>query len=139
GATSSCSWTFADVAEFTANIQAAYAGDTGPPAHYGSTGSTILTATARPTTTTLTCIPASVNTGSATTCTASVTDNAPISTGLSLPPTGTVGFTTSGTGTFANSPCTLAAGTTTGTASCFVMYTPTGTAARTDTITTNFA
>src|SRR3989441_368488 len=138
GATASCSGTIAYLAAFTANIQAAYAGDTGPPAHYGSTGSTILTATARPTTTTLTCIPASVNTGSATTCTASVTDNAPISTGLSLPPTGTVGFTTSGTGTFATSPCTLTAGMTTGTATCSVTYTPTGSTARTDTITGSY-
>src|SRR2546425_473890 len=136
GATASCSGTIAYLAAFTANIQAAYAGDTGPPAHYGSTGSTILTATARPTTTTLTCIPASVNTGSATTCTASVTDNAPISTGLSLPPTGTVGFTTSGTATFATS-CTLVA-VTTATALCSVTYTPTGTSARTDTITANY-
>src|SRR3989454_4349898 len=136
GATASCSGTIAYLAAFTANIQAAYAGDTGPPAHYGSTGSTILTATARPTTTTLTCIPASVNTGSATTCTASVTDNAPISTGLSLPPTGTVGFTTSGTTTFATS-CTLVA-VTTATALCSVTYTPTGTSARTDTITANY-
>src|SRR3989441_2220056 len=137
GATASCSGTIAYLAAFTANIQAAYAGDTGPPAHYGSTGSTILTATARPTTTTLTCIPASVNTGSATTCTASVTDNAPISTGLSLPPTGTVGFTTSGTATFATG-CTLVA-VTTGTASCSVTYTPTGTTARTDTITATYS
>src|SRR2546422_805604 len=136
GATASCSGTIAYLAAFTANIQAAYAGDTGPPAHYGSTGSTILTATARPTTTTLTCIPASVNTGSATTCTASVTDNRPISTGLSLPTTGTVGFTTSGTTTFATS-CTLVA-VTTATALCSVTYTPTGTSARTDTITANY-
>src|SRR5437899_6789879 len=90
---------------------------------------------ASPTTTSVSCAPPSVAFGSSTTCTATVTDTSTTPT----TPTGTVSFTSSGTGTFTGSPCTLAAGTTAGTATCFATYAPTGTVARTDTITGSYS
>src|SRR5438445_1110932 len=90
---------------------------------------------ASPTTTSVSCAPPSVAFGSSTTCTATVTDTSTTPT----TPTGTVSFTSSGTGTFTGSPCTLAAGTTAGTATCFATYAPTGTVARTDTITASYS
>src|SRR3989475_1874243 len=136
GATSTCTATgiigpYAPAPPTTFTQTTWFDGDT---AHDGSITTVQLTLI-RTTTTTVACLPASVNIGTATICTATVTDN---DAGTVITPTGTVDFSTSGTGTFATSPCTLAAGTTTGTASCFVMYTPTGTAAGTDTITTSY-
>src|SRR3989475_193348 len=136
GATSTCTATgiigpYAPAPPITFTQTTWFDGDT---AHDGSITTVQLTLI-RTTTTTVACLPASVNIGTATICTATVTDN---DAGTVITPTGTVDFSTSGTGTFATSPCTLAAGTTTGTASCFVMYTPTGTAAGTDTITASY-
>src|SRR5438445_13538115 len=117
-------------------IDANYSGDV----DHAPSGATVhLTVVPRPTATTLTCLPASVNTGSATTCTATVTDSSGL--GTAVTPGGNVGFTSdAGTlGSFTGSSCTLVGGTTTtGTASCFVMYTPTGVTARTDTITASY-
>src|SRR5207245_11552326 len=53
-------------------------------------------------------------------------------------PTARVDFNTRRPRTFPTPPCTLAPGTTTGTASCFVNYTPTGTTSRTHTITASY-
>ena len=74
----------------------------------------------RQTTTTVSCSPQSVMVGHATTCTATVTDTDV--SGMSSTPSGTVSFTTTGTGTFAGSPCTLTGST--GMASCQVTYSP---------------
>jgi cutinase len=78
---------------------------------------------ARATTTTVACLPASVQTGSATTCTATVTDAA---AGAAGTPTGAASFTSSPTtGAFGGaSACTLSAASA-GTASCDVTFTPT--------------
>src|SRR3989442_5819804 len=100
------------------NIPGTYGGDT---SHSGNTGSTSITVNRRPTTTSVSCTPSSVNTGSATTCTATVTDSSGI--GAASTPQGYVLFISSGQGTFTTSPCTLAARTATATASCSVQYT----------------
>jgi hypothetical protein len=78
---------------------------------------------ADPTSTNLSCAPASPATGSATTCTATVTDS---SAAGATTPTGTVSFQSSpDTGAFGSSgACTLAATATTGVASCQLGFTP---------------
>src|SRR5439155_905676 len=58
-----------------------------------SSGTTVVTALTHATTTGVNCMPASVPVGSATSCTATVTDATP---GSASAPTGTVGFTNSG-------------------------------------------
>src|SRR5437870_360632 len=58
-----------------------------------SSGTTVVTALTHATTTGVNCMPASVPVGSATSCTATVTDATP---GSASAPTGTVGFTSSG-------------------------------------------
>jgi DNA-binding beta-propeller fold protein YncE len=74
-----------------------------------------------PTSTAVQCAPASVSATHATTCTATVTDTA--SPGATTP-TGTVGFTTNGSGAFGTGgACTLAQ-ISTGVAACAVTYTP---------------
>jgi hypothetical protein len=99
-------------------ITAAYDGDS---SHAASSGQAALILTVRTTSTVLTCSPHTVTIGQATSCTATVTD----ATSSPTAPTGTVTFTsdTSG-GTFSSSSCTLAAGSTSGQASCAVSYTP---------------
>ncbi|OLB45857.1 hypothetical protein AUI07_06435, partial [archaeon 13_2_20CM_2_53_6] len=129
-ATATCTGTLTAQAIGPLFITADYAGDID---HASSSGTTSVTIVARPTTTTLTCLPASVDIGTATACTATVTDSSGI--GTAITPTGTVDFTTNATGTFETSPCTLAAGTTAGIASCPVSYTPSGTTGRTDVVT----
>ncbi len=79
------------------------------------------------TTTSVSCLPASVPVNTTTTCTATVTD--PATSGI-VTPTGTVTFAiTTGTGSFNVPTCTLAAGsyatgTTTPSTSCSVVYKP---------------
>src|SRR5438132_256695 len=73
-----------------------------------SSGTTVVTALTHATTTGVNCMPASVPVGSATSCTATVTDATP---GSASAPTGTVGFTNSG-GTFSASSCTLGSAST---------------------------
>src|SRR2546427_9360996 len=80
-------------------ITASYAGDS---SHTGSTSNTVnLTVSARSTTTSITCVPSSVNTGTPTTCTVTVTDT---DVGGFIPPLGQVTVSSSGTGTFIGSP-----------------------------------
>jgi len=131
--TATCTGTLAGQTIGPLSITANYPGDID---HAASSGTTSVTIVARPTTTTLTCLPASVDIGTATSCTATVTDSSGI--GTAITPTGTVDFTTNATGTFATLPCTLAEGTTAGIASCSVSYTPSGTTARTDMITATY-
>jgi len=79
---------------------------------------------AHPTNTAVSCSPPSVVAGNLTTCTATVTDTA--SSGL-LAPTGTVGFSSGGPGSFGSGgSCTLAEANP-GVASCQVSYTPSAT------------
>jgi Bacterial Ig-like domain (group 3) len=90
------------------------------------------------TSTSVSCSPQPVVAGQPTTCTATVTDTA---TSGQTPPTGTVGFTSNGPGTFGTAgSCTLATASSSS-ASCSVTYTPGSTPAnpvRTDTITATY-
>jgi 6-phosphogluconolactonase (cycloisomerase 2 family) len=87
----------------------------------------------RQTTTTISCSPATVVAGNQTSCTATVSDT--------TTPHGTVGFTSSGPGSFSGAgSCTLAE-TSIGVASCSVAYTPDPTPndpQRTDTVTGSY-
>jgi len=86
----------------------------------------------RSTSTSLVCSPASLQVGSTSKCTATVTDTA---SGTSVTPTGSVTFASTGPGTFSPSSCTLAGSGSS--SSCSTAYSPTG--AGTDTITTSYA
>ncbi len=123
---SECSATYTPsaVGTGTHTITASYPGDGN---YVKSSGSSPLTVTTRTTTTTVECNPASVATGVASTCTATVTDT---NAGTVSTPTGTVGFSSNGAGTFSATNCALAAGAT-GTASCSVTYTPSATGTQT--------
>src|SRR3989449_4403420 len=124
----SCSVTVTPSTSGTLSISASYNGDS---AHAASAGSTSITVNKRATITAVSCSPASVQVGQSTTCTASVSDTSP---GTTSAPSGTVGFTSSGLGSFAGAPCNLVAVNST-TAICNATYTPSGISARTDTIT----
>src|SRR5438552_5368010 len=117
-----CAVTFTPSAVAIHTITASYSGDT---THAMSSGTTVVTALTHATTTGVNCMPASVPVGSATSCTATVTDATP---GSASAPTGTVGFTNSG-GTFSASSCTLGSASTNPTTgavstSCAVSFTP---------------
>jgi hypothetical protein len=113
----------------TQTITAAYGGDS---SHAASSGQAALILTVRSTSTALTCSPHTVAIGQATSCTATVTD----ADSSPTTPTGTVTFTAdNGGGTFSSSSCTLAAGSTSGQASCTVSYTPGQAASGTQNIT----
>ena len=118
---SECSVTHTPTAVETGNmITASYPGDGNYVKSSGS--SSPLTVTTRTTTTKMECSPASVATGVASTCTATVTDT---NAGTVTTPTGTVGFSSNGAGSFSPATsCTLVASATTGIASCSVTYTP---------------
>src|SRR5207244_2686333 len=74
GSSASCSVTFTPNASGAHTITATYGGDA---THDGSSGTTVVTATKHPTTTSVSCTPASVPVGSPTSCTATVTDTTP--------------------------------------------------------------
>src|SRR6185437_15816564 len=102
----------------TQTVTAAYGGD---GSHAASSGQAALILTVRTTSTAVTCSPRTVAVGQATSCTATVTDPEQSPTA----PTGTVTFTSdTSDGTFSSGSCTLAAGSTSGQASCAVSYTP---------------
>src|SRR5437667_2885299 len=107
-------------------LTGSYGGDS---THSSSQGTFLLASTPAPphtTTTSVTCLPTSVTTGSTSSCAATVTDTSSSPT----TPSGTVSFTTNSTGTFSPTSAsgTLSASTTAGTASCSVSYTPGSTA-----------
>src|SRR3989475_7411170 len=137
GATSTCTATgiigpYAPAPPITFTQTTWFDGDT---AHDGSITTVQLTLI-RTTRTAVTCNPSSVNLGVQTTCTATVTDS---DTGTATTPSGSVTFTTSANvplASFTGSPCTLSG--TGASATCSVTYSPTGTIARTDTITGNY-
>src|SRR5438552_7529009 len=80
----SCAVSFTPNAVAIHTITASYSGDT---THAMSSGTTVVTALTHATTTGVNCMPASVPVGSATSCTATVTDATP---GSASAPTGTV-------------------------------------------------
>src|SRR5438552_9558478 len=86
GSSASCSVTFTPNASGAHTITATYGGDA---THDGSSGTTVVTATKHPTTTSVSCTPASVPVGSPTSCTATVTDTTP---GVATTPTGAAGY-----------------------------------------------
>jgi hypothetical protein len=94
-------------------ITADYAGD---PDHDASSGDGVVAATERSSATALDCSPASVVVGAASTCTATVSDD---DTGGGTTPTGTVDFSSDGSGSFDSTECTLD-----GAGTCSVTYTP---------------
>src|SRR5437016_4749327 len=117
GSSASCSVTFTPNASGAHTITATYGGDA---THDGSSGTTVVTATKHPTTTSVSCTPASVPVGSPTSCTATVTDIVVGATATT--PTGTVSFFADAA-TTAFASCTLSG--TGSSASCSVTYTPT--------------
>src|SRR3989454_512174 len=136
GSPSTCSLTSTPdaAANGTHNITASYGGS----AIHNSSGNTAspfaLNAT-RGTSTTVACSPSTVLAGVATICTATVTDTHPA--GTASAPSGTVTFSTSSTGTFSGSPCTLTSATSSS-STCSVSYTPTNAASATHTITGSY-
>src|SRR5438128_6190854 len=109
-ASGSCSVTYTptDSASATHNITAAYGGSTIHNISNNTASRFALNAT-RGTSTTVACSPSTVLAGVATICTATVTDTHPA--GTASAPSGTVTFSTSSTGTFSGSPCTLTSAT----------------------------
>src|SRR5438552_4023357 len=124
--TASCSVSYTPAVIGHHLLTGSYGGDS---THSSSQGTFLLASTPAPphtTTTSVTCLPTSVTTGSTSSCAATVTDTSSSPT----TPSGTVSFTTNSTGTFSptSASCNLSAGTTAGTASCSVSYTPGSTA-----------
>jgi hypothetical protein len=118
--TASCQVTFTPSVASSYTMTGGYPGD---GAHGASSGRSPAITSISPTSTSVACTPASVVTGSSTTCTATVTDTA--TSGVSTP-AGTVAFTsTPTTGSFGGSgSCTLAPAGTTGAATCQIQFTP---------------
>src|SRR5207249_4181663 len=133
---SSCSVTYTPTVVGHALITGTYAGDS---VHTGSSGTFTLASTIRASSTSVSCSPASVNTGVPTNCTATVSDASgagantptrctatvtPTSGTLSFP-TGTVSFASNSTGTFSpGTSCTLVSTATPGVSNCSLTYTP---------------
>jgi hypothetical protein len=130
GTSSSCTATYTPSGSGTDTITATYAGDL---LHYGSSHTFALAVSTviRSTSASLTCSPSSLQVGSSSTCTATVTDT---SSGTSIAPTGAVSFASTGPGAFSPSACTLAG--TGASPTCTVAYAPTGSG--TDTITATY-
>lgn len=101
----------------TLTVSASYAGDL---AHLPSSAAGSVLVAARPSATSVSCVPATVSVGSTATCTATVSDQG-AATGA-LTPTGSVWWTSGGSGVFTTSPCTLQG--TGPAASCSVTYVP---------------
>src|SRR5438552_7481275 len=115
-----CTSTFTASTSGTAAVTASYPGVVNQ--FNPSSGTASIVVNTRPTTTTVSCSPASIAPSQATTCTVTVTDPA-TNPGTRITPTGTVTFSSTGVaGTFTGSPCTLVAGTF-GTATCQVTFT----------------
>jgi hypothetical protein len=89
--------------------------------HFGSSGSGSLSVAKRASATSATCSASSLVTGAATTCTAVVSD---AGASGSVTPGGSVGWTTSGTGSFTPGSCSLSGS---GPATCSVSFVPTST------------
>ena len=111
-----CSFTYTPSALGTANVGAAYGGDS---KHVGAAFTFLDTVevTKRATGTALSCTPSAGAIGQASACTVSVSDTA---AGTTSTPTGSVAVTNTGSGSPSAPSCTLAAG------SCSFSYTPSG-------------
>jgi hypothetical protein len=96
-------------------VTGTYAGD---PTHFPSVGAVSLAVAKRVSSTSVSCSPSSLVTGRSTTCTATVTD-----AGGALTPTGAVAWSSSSTGSFTPSSCTLEGAA--GSAMCSVSFVPT--------------
>src|SRR5438093_1959537 len=127
GASATCSVTITPAATGPLSISASYGGDA---SHATSSGATALTVNKRATTTAVSCALGTVVVNIQSSCTATVADTSP---GAVITPTGSVGFSSSGTGTFSAPSCTLSG--TGASASCSVNYTPTTRNGGTHTIT----
>jgi hypothetical protein len=131
----SCQLTYTPTAVGTGThqITAAALGDS---SHDPSQGSTTIEVDRHATSTAVSCLPTSLIVGSgSSTCTATVTDTE----GAPTTPTGNVGFTTDGTGTFGNGgDCSLSS-VNTSQASCQLTYTPTTVGTGTHQITGSYA
>lgn len=115
-------------------LTASYGGDATFTRSSASNRFDATSTSARPTSTGVDCSPGSVTTGSATTCTATVTDTG---TGAATTPTGTVSFTTDSSGTFGGAgSCALSGSGST--ATCQQTYTPTAVGSGTHTITASY-
>ena len=111
-ASGSCGVNYTPTVVGHALITGSYGGDS---AHTGSSGTFTLESTIRTSGSSVTCVPAGVSTGQATTCTVTVSDTSGIG---AIRPTGTVTFSSNSTGSFTSSNCTLSNG------SCSVTYMP---------------
>lgn len=115
-ATASCAVTYQPGSTGAGTVTAGYSGDS---AHRSSQGSAQIVVSSRSSATAVSCSPANVSVGDATTCTATVSDTG---AGTTVWPTGTVTFTTSGAGTFDSTTCWLS-----GKGSCATAYRPSAT------------
>jgi hypothetical protein len=133
-ASCSVSYTPGQLGSGTHTITASYGGDS---SHEPSSAKTTVTVTKRSTSTGVSCSPASVMVGQASTCTASVIDT---DVGMQSTPTGSVSFSSDTSGGSFSGPgsCTLAATGTAGQASCSVSYTPGQVGSGTHTITASY-
>ena len=118
-----CSVTYIPTGTGQVSFEADYSGDADYAGSTGTTTQQTTTGVLSTSHTTVACNPSTINVSQGTTCTATVTDAV---SGAPLAGT-TVGFTSSGPGTFAPAWCTVAAGT------CSVGFSPT--AAGSDLIT----
>ena len=124
--TAACSVTWSAPTIGIGGIVGTYGGDSGHAGSTNSGGTTLITVTLRPTTTTVTCTSSTITTAESSTCTATVTDASP-GTPLETP-TGDVAFSQTGItsgASFTDSPCLLSAGTTVETATCTVAFSST--------------
>ncbi len=117
--TANCSTSYTPSVPGGHEISAAYSGDS---SHAPSSGTLVITVGPATTTASVICSPSTVVISQQSTCTATVTDN----TSYPTTPTGTVSFTSnSASGQFSPAAsCTLSPGSTAGTSSCSVNYTP---------------
>ena len=116
--TSSCwlSYTPGPGTEGIQTVIGTYGGDS---THMGSSGPTSLQVTKRASSTSVSCSPSALRPKHSTTCQASVTDT---SSGTPITPTGSVSWSSSGTGTFSPTSCIVSGNGST--ATCTVTYTP---------------
>jgi len=125
---SSCSVTYTPTVVGAHTITATYGGDT---THLGSSGTFLVTALRRSTSTSVTCSPTTIPVNDSTTCTATVNDT---DIGTKSTPSGMVSFRSTGVGTFsALGICRLDS-----TGKCSVTYTPTEVGTGTHTITATY-
>src|SRR5437870_4479135 len=116
--TSSCwlSYTPGPGTEGIQTVIGTYGGDS---THMGSSGPTSLQVTKRASSTSVSCSPSALRPKHSTTCQASVTDT---SSGTPITPTGSVSWSSSGTGTFSPTSCIVSGNGST--ATCTVTYSP---------------